>query len=144
MTELLFEKVLTANDVGETGGHQAGMHIPKLQKELIEFLPKLDPGLKNPDIWLLCTDTGGNQWQFRYIHYNNRLHDPCGTRDEYRITHMTQYFHAVNARSGDRFRISGIAGENVFRISVDTSDDEGKKPQFQTARIKLRGWRRVH
>ena len=56
MTEQIFEKELTANDVGEAGGHQAGMHIPKSQKELIKFLPKLGTSLKNPDMWLSCSD----------------------------------------------------------------------------------------
>jgi hypothetical protein len=144
MTEQIFEKELTANDVGETGGHQAGMHIPKKQKELVEFLPGLDPKIKNPDTWLHCKDADGNEWKFRYIHYNNRLHDPGGTRNEYRITHMTPYFRAVGARSGDNFRVSGVVGENAFRISVVTSALKKEAPQDQKTRIKLRGWRRVH
>jgi hypothetical protein len=123
MTEQIFEKELTANDVGETGGHQAGMHIPKKQKELVEFLPGLDPKIKNPDTWLHCKDADGN---------------------EYRITHMTPYFRAVGARSGDNFRVSGVVGENAFRISVVTSALKKEAPQDQKTRIKLRGWRRVH
>jgi hypothetical protein len=144
MTEQTFEKILTANDAGETGGHQAGMHIPKSQEELVEFLPKLDPGLKNPDIWLSCTDEDGNEWQFRYVYYNNRLHVPGGTRDEYRLAHTTRYFRAVGARSGDKFRISGVGGENAFKVSVEACVSEEEAPQDQTKRIKLRGWRRLH
>jgi hypothetical protein len=37
-----YEKQLTANDTGETGAHQAGIHIPKSQKDLLSFLPPLD------------------------------------------------------------------------------------------------------
>ncbi len=144
MTEQVFEKTLKANDTGETGGHQAGMHIPKSQKELIKFLPKLDSSVKNPDVWLSCIDEDGNEWKFRYIHYNNRLHDPKGTRNEYRITHMTKYFRAVGARSGDNFRISGGAGENTFKIRVEASVSNEELPLDRAARIKLRGWRRVH
>ena len=144
MTEQVFEKTLTANDTGETGGHQAGMHIPKSQKELIEFLPKLDPDIKNPDLWLYCTDQDDNEWQFRYIHYNNRLHDPSGTRNEYRITHMTQFFRAIGASSGDTFRISGVAGENTYRVAIEKSVGDAETTTGRATRIKLRGWRRVH
>ena len=144
MTEQVFEKTLTANDTGETGGHQAGMHIPKSQKDLIEFLPRLVPSTKNPDLWLSCTDQDGNEWQFRYIHYNNRLHDPGGTRDEYRITHMTQFFRAIGASSGDIFRISGVAGENTYKVGIETSSGDAGAPEGPPTRIRLRGWRRIH
>ena len=144
MTEQIFEKTLTANDTGETGGHQAGMHIPKSQKDLIEFLPRLEPGIKNPDLWLACTDQDGNEWKFRYIHYNNRLHDPGGTRDEYRITHMTKFFRAIGAGSGNTFRISGVAGENAYKVTIDTLVGDTEAPKDPATRIKLRGWRRIH
>ena len=51
-----FEKTLTANDTGETGAHQAGIHIPKSQTELLALLPYLNPMRKNPDAWLEMTD----------------------------------------------------------------------------------------
>ena len=144
MTEQVFEKTLTANDTGETGGHQAGMHIPKSQKELIEFLPRLNPDIKNPDLWLYCIDEDDNEWQFRYIHYNNRLHDPSGTRNEYRITHMTQFFRAIGASSGDIFRISGVAGQNTYKVAIEKSVGASETPAGGATRIKLRGWRRIH
>ena len=30
-----FAKILTKNDIGKTGAHQAGMHIPKKNEELM-------------------------------------------------------------------------------------------------------------
>jgi hypothetical protein len=137
-----FEKTLTANDTGETGGHQAGIHIPKSQTELIAFLPPLDPSVKNPDAWLEMTDETGGIWRFRYIYYNNKHHDEAGTRDEFRITHMTKYFRAAGAGEGDVMVISGEPGSIRHSISIRKADQPG--PTGDTpVRIRLQGWRRV-
>lgn len=143
MTEQTYEKPLTANDTGETGGHQAGVHIPKSNSGLIRFLPKLDGHLKNPDAWLRCIDDSGEEWSFRYIYYNNKFHDVAGTRDEYRITHMTKFFRAVGARAGDVFSISGIPGAGTYRIRIKSSQQHSGATA-PAGIIRLRGWRRVH
>lgn len=110
MARQCYRKILTANDTGKTGAHQGGIHIPKYRRDLIDLLPELDPSTKNPDVWLACTDDAGQQWRFRYIHYNNRLHDDNGTRDEFRITHMTEYFRSVGAKRGT-FSLSAATRE---------------------------------
>ena len=144
MTKQTFEKTLTANDTGETGGHQAGMHIPKSHTELLAFLPHLDPKQKNPDAWLQLTDDSGMTWRFRYIYYNNKHHDDGGTRDEYRITHMTKFFRAVGATEGDVLALAGSPGTSRYSISVRKAG-QGRLPQSgKPARIHLKGWRRVH
>lgn len=142
MTNLTFEKTLTANDTGETGGHQAGVHIPKLQQELLALLPLLDPQVKNPDAWLEMIDDTGIKWTFRYIYYNNRWHEEGGTRDEYRITHMTKFFRAVGATAGDILVLSGAPHSNSYSIAVRkrVETELGVAP----GRIQLKGWRRVH
>ena len=33
------EKILSRNDTGETGGHQAGIHVPK-KKEILSFFQR--------------------------------------------------------------------------------------------------------
>jgi len=141
-----FEKQLTANDTGESGAHQAGIHVPKSQTELIAFLPSLDASEKNPDAWITCVDEEGQIWKFRYIYYNNRLHEPTGTRDEYRITHMTAFFRAAGARLGDTFRLSGVKHGSNYNIAVmppsETREPVEGAPSQQ--RIRLRGWRQVH
>lgn len=141
-----FEKQLTANDTGESGAHQAGIHVPKSQTELIAFLPPLDASVKNPDAWIACRDEEGVTWNFRYIHYNNSLHDSGGTRDEYRITHMTAFFRAVGAKARDIFRISGEKGAPFYRIAVlPASKKRGSSAgDSSPQRIRLRGWRQVH
>ncbi len=144
-----FSKMLSANDVGATGGHQGGILIPKSEAELLVFLPPLDPAIKNPDAWIECVDEGGTERRFRFVYYNNRLHDANGTRNEYRITHMTKYFREMAAREGDSFEISRDDGESHYTISVT-------RPQERLAAVKVRedsevyrikitsSWRRVH
>ena len=144
MSTHIYEKTLTANDTGETGGHQAGIHIPKSQTELLALLPYLDPTRKNPDAWLEITDETGVTWRFRYIHYNNKFHDKGGTRDEYRITHMTKYFRAVGAVEGDIMTISGTPGSHGYTISVRKADGSQDLRSDGPVRIRLKGWRRVH
>lgn len=138
-----YEKELTANDTGETGGHQAGIHIPKSQSDLLGFLPPLDPGIKNPDAWLEMKDDTGIIWRFRYIYYNNSLHDDGGTRDEYRITHMTGFFRAVGASAGDVLVLSGEPDGRQYVISVRKNEKTGGAVD-QPMRVRLRGWQRVY
>ena len=140
MTEQQFEKVLTANDTGHSRGHQAGIHVPKGQQDLIALLPQLSAAEKNPSVWLSAVDEQETRWQFRYVYYNNSLHGATGTRDEFRITHMTSYFRAVGARPGDVLIIRGSPGTGEIAIEVRKDEDVIAEPQP----VRLRGWRRVH
>lgn len=143
MSSEKFRKRLSANDVGATGGHQGGVLIPKSEKELLAMLPALEPDVKNPDAWIECTDETGHTLKFRFVYYNNRLHDPGGTRNEYRITHMTSWFRDVGAREGDEFEISRAIFGNQYSIGIRPKDAEELGPD-QGVRIRLTGWRRVH
>jgi hypothetical protein len=144
MSVQTFEKVLTATDTGETGAHQVGFHIPKTQTEFLTFLPPLDASVKNPDAWLQVTDTERHVWQFRYIYYNNKHHDRGGTRDEYRITHVTQYFRSVGAEAGDTIALIGEPGSGRYSISLRKNVLEPVPMNDEPVRVTLRGWRRVH
>lgn len=143
MTIPRFRKCLSANDVGTTGGHQGGILIPKGEKELLAMLPTLNPNVKNPDAWLECTDDAGHSLRFRFVYYNNKLHDDGGTRNEYRITHMTGWFRDVGAKEGDEFEISHEAGADVYSIGVK-SKEISDSDTGQGVRIRLTGWRRIH
>ena len=138
-----FAKILTANDVGSTGSHQAGMLIPKKNKQLLSFFPFLDPKIKNPDTWLKFMDQFDGQWNFRYIYYNNKLHDLGGTRNEYRITHMTRFFKQNAAAEGEELMIS--KGEKIgwYTIKINKAGI-GSNSNAVPGKIKLAGWRRVH
>lgn len=113
-------KLLSANDTGETGAHQAGILIPK-EPALLSFFPELNPQEKNPRAHINFLDEAGTFWQFAFIYYNNALFD--GTRNEYRLTRMTKYIRQerliagdeiILSRDGDRFYLankrSQIAG----------------------------------
>lgn len=146
MTNKTFCKTLSGNDVGATGGHQGGILIPKSDKELLAFLPHLDPAIKNPDAWIECEDERGARRRFRFVYYNNRLHDANGTRNEYRITYMTSYFREMGAGAGDSFEISRSPGDLNYSIRVNPSKkDSNEKTEEPMFRIKISSaWRRLH
>lgn len=112
MAERHIAKILSANDTGETGGHQAGILVPK-EAGVLSFFPTLDANQYNPRCHLLFLDDGGTFWEFAFIYYNNALFG--GTRNEYRLTRMTKYIReaalsagdeVILSRDGDRYRVS--------------------------------------
>jgi hypothetical protein len=149
MTKKTFSKTLSANDVGTTGTHQGGILIPKTEADLLAFLPPLDPAIKNPDAWIECTDENGAMRRFRFVYYNNKLHDLNGTRNEYRITYMTKYFREMDAREGDTLEISRDEGTARYNIRVARQRAEAieQADEVGAQRIRIRitsGWHRVH
>lgn len=92
-------KKLSDNDVGATGSHQAGILVPK-DERILSFFPQLDRTRKNPRAVLVVRErSSGTRWEFTFIYYNGKLFG--GTRNEFRLTRMTQYLRAVNARAQD-------------------------------------------
>ncbi|MCW9013521.1 MAG: hypothetical protein OQL06_07025 [Gammaproteobacteria bacterium] len=92
-------KQLSANDIGLTGGHQAGILVPK-EPAVLGFFPSLDSKTKNPRIKLIVRELDDNtRWEFNFIYYNNKFFD--GTRNEFRLTCMTKYLRAVDAKVDD-------------------------------------------
>ena len=96
-------KVLSSNDTGETGGHQAGMLIPK-GGEILEFFPALNGDETNPRTYLYFIDDVNKRWKFNFIYYNNKFFG--GTRNEYRLTGMTAYIRQYNLKTGDTIVLS--------------------------------------
>ena len=129
-------KTMSANDCGKTTSHQAGMCIPK-DKALLEFLPKLDPAIKNPEAEFICVDSSGETWRFRYIYYNNKLHGQ-GTRNEYRITRITKFIKKFEIQPGDELIISRQS-EGLYSIEINH-----KEAPPNAGAVKLRGWRQVY
>jgi len=142
MKEMSFSKTLSANDTGLTGGHQAGILVPKGDRDLLAFFPRLDPSTENPDAWIAVMDEHGESHQLRYIYYNKRLHG-TGTRNEYRITHLTGYLRGADARPGDALVFTGIAGSGAYGIRVEKAERVGPLINAPGV-IRLSGWRRVH
>ncbi len=114
-------KLLSPNDVGLTGTHQAGILVPK-DPNILSFFPVLDRTVKNPRQTLSFLDEDGlTIWDFQYIYYNNKLFG--GTRNEYRLTGMTKYLRAKAARAGDevsftRDRLGGLSVGYIGRTSA--------------------------
>lgn len=93
-------KTLSSNDSGETGGHQAGILVPK-GGDVLDFFPDLGNEEKNPRVSLYFEDSAGKEWKFNFIYYNNKFFDPKGTRNEYRLTGMTAYIRENGLKAGD-------------------------------------------
>jgi hypothetical protein len=91
-------KQLSANDTGETGGHQAGILVPK-DRRILSYFPDLNADELNPRAHLPFVDQHGHRWEFAFIYYNNRFFG--GTRNEYRLTRMTRYIRENSLVEGD-------------------------------------------
>jgi hypothetical protein len=134
-TPTSYEKVLSANDTGITGGHMGGILIPKTETGLIALFPKLDPKEYNPSVFINIYDTNGTSHKLRFVYYNNKLHGK-GTRNEYRLTYLTDYLRNWNAKAGDRFRITKTS-DNRLEMSVV------RQESGSSGRVVLKGWNRV-
>ncbi len=108
----IIEKILSSNDLGLTGAHQAGMLIPK-NEIILSFFPRLDERAENPRVSLRFLDESGASWKFNYIYYNNKLRG--GTRNEYRLTGMTRFLNGAGLLPGDTVLFS--KNEDDYMIS---------------------------
>lgn len=111
MSATSIEKVLSSNDTGETGGHQAGICVPK-DENILSFFPSLDPSVKNPRAVLDVCDEAGREWTFTFIYYNNRFFG--GTRNEYRLTSMTAFIREFDLKAGDSVILRRDSARAVF------------------------------
>jgi hypothetical protein len=111
-------KTLSANDIGLTGGHQAGILIPKVSR-LLAFFPPLDPAERNPRAHLSFVDGNGKCWELAFIYYNNGLYG--GTRNEYRLTRLTRFIREAGLEPGDEISLSRTDGDR-WRISYERKD----------------------
>jgi hypothetical protein len=118
-------KFLSANDTGETGGHQAGILVPK-NPSILSFFPPLLVEEKNPRHHLFFRDESGDQWEFAFIYYNGTFFG--GTRNEYRLTRMTPFIRAAGLRAGDEVVLEHRDGQGYsvsFRRSHHTRVKNG-------------------
>lgn len=126
-------KILSANDTGDTGAHQAGILVPK-NPEILSFFPPLDNSEKNPRYHLPFYDDSDARWEFAFIYYNNKYFG--GTRNEFRLTRMTPFMRQNDLKPGDelileredkgkrrvrykRNRKSGMGNDGVLRLGSE-------------------------
>lgn len=130
-------KVLSANDTGETGAHQAGILVPKNEK-ILSFFPSLDRNARNPRMTLVMREEDGTRWEFNFIYYNNRL-TGAGTRNEFRLTVMTKYLRAANAKAGDVLVFSKDADDS-FRVRLQRASRETPLVNDDDVLVLSGGW----
>lgn len=138
-------KRLSANDVGDTGGHQAGILVPRDAK-VLSFFPQLDASEKNPRAEFVVRELdSGDVWRFMYIYYNNRFFG--GTRNEYRLTHMTAFLRAVNAKAGDEVRFS-LDEDRSYRVQLERAANarvDEEAPSYEAGVLVLSGgWKVIN
>jgi hypothetical protein len=115
-------KILSANDTGQTGGHQAGILVPK-QQEILDFFPLLDRTEQNPRHHLIFRDADDTRWEFAFIYYNNRFFG--GTRNEFRLTRMTPYIRQSALQSGDEITLERN-DEGHYLVKYRRAKDSGR------------------
>lgn len=130
------EKELSRNDTGETGGHMAGILIPK-NPEVLGFFPALPSNIKNPRAVIDFTDETGKTWSFNFIYYNNRFFG--GTRNEYRLTGMTAFIRDFNLKTGDVV-VMERPSERFARIRYKRQRSAGED---KVIKLGVSGWRVV-
>lgn len=121
---LTVSKRLSANDVGITGTHQAGILVPK-SREILQFFPKLDEDQHNPSCRVTVYLPELEEFvDLRFIHYNGKK-TGLSTRDEYRLTGTTRILRALNAGEGDDLEFHRSHNGDVHvRVLHDSASDE--------------------
>jgi hypothetical protein len=129
-------KTLSANDVGETGAHQAGILVPK-ERDILSFFPSLNPKEKNPRVTLVFREGDGiTRWDFNFIYYNNKYFG--GTRNEFRLTCMTKYLKARSAGVGD---LVVLSKDPEGRLVVDLKQSNQPVVRQDNVLVLSGGWK---
>jgi hypothetical protein len=128
-----FAKVLSSNDLGLTGSHQAGVLLPR-RSPIHKFLPQLDESTPNPSSNLeLWSPQRELSVLTRYVYYNSKPLG-TGTRNEYRLTRLTSFFRQLNPRPGSclvfLFKGAPLGGQALELGS--------NQPEFPQVLIELR------
>lgn len=115
-SDLSFCKFITANDVGSTGAHQSGYHIPKNSWKL--FFEK--PGEKgsNSDRYITIRWQNSFETNSRCIYYGIR------TRNEYRLTRFGRNFPFLEDQNIGDLLVVCKKSDTYYEAFVLQSDEE--------------------
>jgi hypothetical protein len=120
-----FFKFISSNDSGETGGHQAGILIPKPAVPVI--FPRLFPRGKNESNFAEIVWEDGFVTQSRFIYYGQ------GTRDEYRVTNFGREFdYRSRIETGNLFVLTRNS-QDYSNFSAFILKDEESMEEFLAA-----------
>jgi hypothetical protein len=140
--ELEFSKILSANELGITQSHQAGLLVPK-RIALLPYFPSLDPFAINPreamNFYVLDL---GIEVSLNYIYYNNKDRG-LGTRSEYRLTGTTSLFRQLEVVPGQEIEFGYI--ENALRAIIIKQRDQKPTATKSSNRLFItsNGWKIV-
>lgn len=128
-------KSLTKNDLGNTGAHQAGIHVPRKVLSLGIF-PLLNTSTKNPRSEIVVVDEERKKWKINLIYYNNKFFG--GTRNEVRLTGILSFLKAKAAMPKDIIIFQKTKKE--LKIKVLPQNVISKKEPSTVVRISC-SWR---
>ncbi len=111
-----FSKYITANDVGATGGHQAGFHIHKESWPLFFDTPGEKGANKDKYVTIRWQD--GNETDSRFIYYG------VGTRNEYRLTRFGRGFPFLHDDNIGDLLVLAKKGDAYYEGWVLQSDED--------------------
>lgn len=115
-SELGFCKFLSANDTGATGGHQAGIYIPKSSAKIL--FSELGQKGENKDKWVKV------KWQDDFITDTRFIYYGKGTRNEYRITNFGKGFPFLTTEYTGALFVFIKENEECYQGYVLNSEDD--------------------
>lgn len=120
-SKISFFKFISANDSGDTGGHQQGILVPKPAVPVI--FKGVFPKGSNESYFSDIIWEDGFTTQSRFIYYGR------GTRDEYRITNFSREFdYRSRIETGNIFILARMnndfSGYKAFLLKDEASMDE--------------------
>lgn len=113
---IAFSKFITANDVGATGGHQAGFHIHKHSWPL--FFDNPGERGSNKDVFVRIKWHGDFETDSRFIYYG------VGTRNEYRLTRFGKGFPFLHDENVGDLLILSKRDDKYYEGFVLSSDND--------------------
>lgn len=140
--EIEFSKILSANELGITHSHQAGLLIPK-RIALLPYFPSLDHFAVNPrERMIFSVPELAIEISLNYIYYNNKDRGQ-GTRSEYRLTGTTNLFRQLNVVPGQTIEFGYI--DKALRAVIIKNRDENVSQRDISSRpfITTNGWKIV-
>lgn len=114
--EKVFCKFLSANDTGETGGHQSGIYVAKPAIPIL-FDEAGEKG-ENKDKWVKV------KWQNDFVTDTRFIYYGKGTRNEYRITNFGKGFPLLRpAYTGALFVLIKDSSDDYQGFVLDTDEE---------------------
>lgn len=115
------QKLLSSNDIGSNGAHQAGICVPK-KGGYLDFFPNLNYEEMNPRVTITFFDDSNEKYKLNFIYYNNKFFG--GTRNEFRLTGMTKFFERKNAKVHDKLILEKIDDNYYLKILKNSTTEK--------------------